>query len=152
MEFASIENGVWGTDINTHICRDGGTAALYTQGVDLEIIQRWDRRKSATFRANLRHDASELGGLSRKIAKSWGLNGLLKFVTKMGIVSLNSDLDKVNRKPMFLCARKSLQPKRTTPGRRNFPTSKRSEWEAAAMDQTAKRIKKESQEMSTSGK
>ena len=48
MKTAALANGVRDQMIDTHILRAGGATALYTQGVPLDVIQRWGRWVSLT--------------------------------------------------------------------------------------------------------
>ena len=83
MKTAALANGVFDKRIDTHSLRAGGATALYTQGVPLDVIQRWGRWKSLTFHQYLWHDASALNHLSEVIVQSSGLIDCLRLMNKV---------------------------------------------------------------------
>ena len=82
MKTAALANGVFGQRIDTHSLRAGGATALYTQGVPLDVIQRWGRWKSLTFHQYLWHDATALRHLSEVMVQSSGLIDCLRLMNK----------------------------------------------------------------------
>ena len=73
MKIAALANRVHDARIDTHSLRPGGATALYTQGVPIDIIQRWGRWKSLTSHQYLWHDATALNRLSEVATRSSGL-------------------------------------------------------------------------------
>ena len=84
MKMDALANGVFGQRIDTHSLRAGGAAALYTQGVPLDAIQRRGRWKSLTIHQYLWRDASALNRLSEIVVKSQGL------LERLGLMHKNS--------------------------------------------------------------
>ena len=58
---------------NTHSLRAGGATALYTQGVQLGVIQRWGRWRSNAFHDYLWKDEQALAHLSKVISQASGI-------------------------------------------------------------------------------
>ena len=77
---AALANGAHDKRIDTHSLRAGGAEALYTQGVLLDIIQRWGRWESLTFHQFLRRGATSPNKLSEVPAKP---DGMLKCLRLM---------------------------------------------------------------------
>ena len=82
MKMAAMDNGVFDDRIDTHSLRAGGETALYTQGVPLDVTQRWDRWKSLTSHQYLWHDASAVNNLSEVIVRPHGLLECLELMNK----------------------------------------------------------------------
>ena len=82
MKTAALDKGVFDARIDTHSLRAGGATALYTQGVPLDVIQRWGRWKSLTPHQYLWRDASALNNLSEIVVSSHGLSECLRMVNK----------------------------------------------------------------------
>ena len=95
MEIASLANQVRDARIDTHSLRPGGATALYTQGLPLDIIQRWGRWKSLTSHQYMWRDTTSLNKFSEVFTRSSGLIKSLRLMnTKPKSVSFqHSNMD-----------------------------------------------------------
>ena len=82
MKTTAMANGVFGKRIDTRSLRVGGAAALYTQGVPLDVIQRSGSWGSLTFHQDIRYDDTSLNTLSEVMVKSRGFLHCLKLMNK----------------------------------------------------------------------
>ena len=80
MEVASLANQVRDARIDTHSLRSGGATALYTQGVPLDVIQRWRRWESLTFHQYMWRDDTALRQLPDEFTRPSGLLKILKLM------------------------------------------------------------------------
>lgn len=110
---ADMANGVFDKRIDTRRLSAGGSTALYTQGVPLDVIQSWGRWASPTPHRYLWRDDTALKRLSEVEVKSHGLLECLELMNK----PINNRISILSRK-LWITVMRRKTPRRQPPIRR----------------------------------